>query len=87
MLNLIPTDIGRPIGDMKTTLHLDDLDQIVGEVIEKLETRELYVQDRSGRKQFLRIRPYKTTDNKIDGAVLVLIDVDEMQRMQARGTA
>ncbi|HJT18274.1 MAG TPA: CheR family methyltransferase [Thermoanaerobaculia bacterium] len=87
MLNLIPSDIGRPIADMKTSLQLDNLDSIVSEVIEKLETRELYVEDRSGRRQFLRIRPYKTTDNKIDGAVLVLIDVDELQRMQPRGTA
>jgi two-component system, chemotaxis family, CheB/CheR fusion protein len=43
--------------------------------------RETTVQDRGGRWYSLRIRPYKTMDNKIDGAVLVLIDVDQLRRM------
>ena len=80
LLNLIPSDIGRPIADMKTTLRLDNLDGIIGEVVDSLETRELEVQDRSGRRHSLRIRPYKTTDNKIDGAVLVLIDLEEFSK-------
>lgn len=36
--------------------------------------REQEVQDRGGRRYSMRIRPYKTTDNKIEGAVVVLID-------------
>jgi two-component system CheB/CheR fusion protein len=76
-LNLINSDIGRPIADLKTTLRLDNLEELVSEVIEKLEVRELAVQDRNGRNYSLRIRPYKTTDNKIDGAVVVLVDLEE----------
>ncbi|PYJ45709.1 MAG: hypothetical protein DME85_12890, partial [Verrucomicrobia bacterium] len=34
------------------------------------------VTDKGGRKYSLRIRPYRTTDNKIDGAVLTLVDID-----------
>jgi two-component system CheB/CheR fusion protein len=79
-LNLIASDIGRPINDLKTTLVLDDLDGIIRTVTETLETREQEVQDRRGHWYSLRIRPYKTTDNKIDGAVLVLVDVDQLKR-------
>ena len=86
LLNLIPSDIGRPIADMKTTLRLDNLDGIIGEVVDSLETRELEVQDRSGRRHSLRIRPYKTTDNKIDGAVITLFDIDEKKSTGARKT-
>jgi len=45
-------------------------------VIETLSTRERKVRDREGREYLLRVRPYRTTDNKIDGAVLTLIDMD-----------
>jgi two-component system CheB/CheR fusion protein len=75
--NLILTDVGRSINEIKTNLRLDNLDEVVKQVIDNLEVRELEVHDRAGRAHSLRIRPYKTTDNKIDGAVLVLIDLEE----------
>ena len=65
---------------------IDNLGEIVADVIDKLEVRELPVEDRSGRKHSLRIRPYKTTDNKIEGAVLVLLDLEEFAKVaQAAG--
>ena len=53
---------------------------MVREVIDSLEVREVEVKDRNGRTHSLRIRPYRTTDNKIDGAVLVLIDLEEFAK-------
>lgn len=82
-LNLIPSDTGRSIGDLKTTLVLDDLEKIIARVIETLEMKEMEVRDRSGRSHLLRIRPYRTTDNRIDGAVLVLIDVEMLSASRA----
>ena len=81
LFGLLPTDVGRSINDMKTTLVMDHLDQVIASVMDNLEVRETTVQDRGGRWYSLRIRPYKTMDNKIDGAVLVLIDVDQLRRM------
>ncbi|HYU26080.1 MAG TPA: PAS domain-containing protein, partial [Thermoanaerobaculia bacterium] len=81
LLNLLPTDVGRSIDDMKTTLVMDHLDKIIASVIDTLEVRETTVQDRGGRWYSLRIRPYKTMYNKIDGAVMILIDVDQLRRM------
>jgi len=78
---LVPTDVGRSINDMKTTLKLDGLETMIASVVDNLEVRETTVQDRNGRWYSLRIRPYKTMDNKIDGAVLLLIDVDQLRRM------
>jgi two-component system CheB/CheR fusion protein len=80
LLSLLPADVGRSISDMKTTLVVDQLDQMIASVIDNLEVREATVQDRGGRWYSLRIRPYKTLDNKIDGAVLVIIDVDQLRR-------
>ena len=80
LLGLLPTDVGRPVTDMKTTLMIEQLEQMIASVIDNLEVRETTVQDRGGRWYSLRIRPYKTLDNKIDGAVLVIIDVDQLRR-------
>ncbi len=82
-LNLIPSDAGRSIRDLKLTLDLNDLDKMIAGVIDTLEVRELQVRDHNGRNYLLRIRPYKTSDNKIDGAVLVLIDIDQLTKKVA----
>jgi two-component system CheB/CheR fusion protein len=79
-LNLIPGDVGRPIQDLKMTLQIDDLETLITDVIQSLEVHEVEAQDRSARWQSLRIRPYRTIDNKIDGAVLALVSLDEFRR-------
>ena len=79
-LNLIPSDAGRSINDLKLTFDLKDLDQLILEVVENLETREIEVSDRNGRWYTLRVRPYKTAEKKIDGAVLVLIDITHLRK-------
>lgn len=75
-LNLIPTDVGRPISDLKPNVNVPDLEQKIQEVISSFATVEEVVRDRDGRWHSMRIRPYKTTDNRIEGAVISLIDVD-----------
>jgi two-component system CheB/CheR fusion protein len=79
VFNIIASDIGRSIHDLKLTLKIDNLDGVVGEVIEDLKVREMEVQDRDGRWYSLRVRPYRTTENKIEGAVMVLIDLPKKQ--------
>jgi two-component system, chemotaxis family, CheB/CheR fusion protein len=76
LMNLIPTDIGRPITDIKTNLRVTDLRQTVAKVMESLETQENEVEDSNGRLYSMRIRPYRTVDNRIDGVVIVLLDLD-----------
>lgn len=80
VMNLIPGDAGRSINDLKLTFEVKDLDQLVRDVVENLETREIEVQDRAGRWYALRVRPYKTAEKKIDGAVLVLIDITHLKK-------
>ncbi|MBW4643164.1 MAG: PAS domain-containing protein [Goleter apudmare HA4340-LM2] len=80
MFNLIPSDIGRPISDIKHNLNISDLEQQILEVIGTLNFKAQEVQDQQGRWYDLRIRPYRTIDNKIDGAVVVLVDIDALKR-------
>jgi two-component system CheB/CheR fusion protein len=80
IFNLIPADVGRRLSDLSRALLVPDLDTSVQEVIEHLLPIEREAQDRHGHWYLLRIRPYRTRENKIDGAVILLIDIDEMRR-------
>lgn len=79
-LNIIPTDIGRPITDIKLKVNIPDLEKLVVEVIDTISVKSLEVQDTDGRWYGLRILPYKTQEKKIEGAVLALIDIDELKK-------
>ncbi|OUL20911.1 hypothetical protein BV372_32330 [Nostoc sp. T09] len=79
IFNLIPTDVGRPLGDINHKLNIPNLEQEILEVISTLNLKSQEVQDQDGHWYDLRIRPYKTSDNKIDGAVVVLVDIDTIK--------
>ncbi len=76
----IPEDIGRPIGDLKLRVKVDDLPERVRAVIADPGPREWEVEGPAGRWLRLQIRPYRTTDNRLDGAVLTFVDVDTLRR-------
>ena len=94
---LLATDVGRPISHIRhrlveptgsargrgegTELPLD-LEGLAAEVIASLREHEREVRDRAGRWHSLRARPYLTLDNKVDGAVLVLVDIDALKHSE-----
>jgi len=80
IFNLIPTDVGRPFGDIGTNLETPDWNELISRVTDQLETVERDVSDRDGHWYSLRMRPYKTGENKIDGALIALLDVDRLKR-------
>jgi len=92
ILNVVHADLGRPLDDIKVNVDVPDLDRQVADVIDSMAMTESEVQDRDGRWYRMQIRPYKTTDNKIDGAILSLVDIDALKHLvtesqQARGEA
>lgn len=80
IFNLIPSDVGRPLSDIKHKLNIPDLEAQISEVISTLNLKAQEVQDQYDHWYDLRIRPYRTLDNKIDGAVVVLVDIDNIKR-------
>ena len=80
VLNLIATDVGRPISDLQPRINVPNLEEILRNVIETLSPHEQEVQDQEGRWYSLRVRPYRTVDNRIEGAVLQLVDVTDRKR-------
>lgn len=82
LMNIRASDIGRPINEIRLNLSIENLEPVLLDVLESLGTRELEVQDRDGHWLLMRVRPYRTADNKIEGVVLVLVDIDELRRSQ-----
>jgi two-component system CheB/CheR fusion protein len=84
VLNLIPSDVGRPISDIRPKISVTDWEGWITEVIDSLKVMEREVQDREEKWHLLCIRPYRTAENKIDGVVLALIDIDALKRSEQR---
>ena len=79
VLSLTATDVGRPISDIKLKLNFPNLEESIAEVISTLTVKERDVQDMQGRWYSMRIRPYITLGNTIDGAVILLVDIDDLK--------
>ena len=75
VLNLIPTDIGRPISQIKPNIECPGLEKMIARVIDTVTLQDVNVRDGEGNWYSLRIRPYKNVENRIDGAVLALFDI------------
>ncbi|HXY41405.1 MAG TPA: CheR family methyltransferase, partial [Vicinamibacteria bacterium] len=89
LFNLIPADVGRPITQVRPNIDCPTLGELITEVIDTVAPLEREVRDHEGRWYSLRIRPYKGTDNRIEGAVMAVVDIDaakqhEMQLARAR---
>src|SRR5262249_27163514 len=80
VFNIAPTDIGRPITDLSPKLDLPNLPEVLTDAIGNLRSHEQEVQDRKGHWYSLRVRPYVTHGNKIDGAVIAMVDIDELKQ-------
>jgi len=84
LINLIRSDIGRPLGHIVNNLQgYDRLVLDVQDVLDTLTPKEVEVQTHAGAWHLLRIRPYRTLENVIEGAVITFMEVTEQKRAQA----
>jgi two-component system CheB/CheR fusion protein len=83
VVNLIPTDVGRPLGHLVSKLvAYDRLTEEVQAVLDTLVPREVEVQTKAGEWFLMRIRPYRTLENVIEGAVITFFDITERKAAQ-----
>lgn len=88
LFDLTGRDIGRPIGHVRHRLDLaHGFEEFIAGVIADVREREREVRDQQGRWHSLRVHPYFTADNKVDGAVLVLVDIDSLKHTEQAVTA
>jgi len=81
LLNLLPGDIGRRLNEIRPNLDLQDMGTLARETIDTMVAHELEVRESgNGKWHLMRVRPYKTWDNKIEGAVVSFQDIDVLKR-------
>lgn len=83
IINLIPSDVGRPLSDIVSRLKYDNLVKDGKEVLKTLAFKEIEVETREKIWYQMRILPYRTADNVIDGLVITLVDITKMKKTEA----
>ncbi|GAA5182164.1 chemotaxis protein CheB [Niveibacterium umoris] len=83
LFKLIPSDIGRPLTHVVTDLDYPELKEDAEEVLRTLVFQERQAGARDGRWYRIRIMPYRTQDNIIDGVVITFIDISEIRKLEA----
>ena len=84
VINLIQTDIGRPIGDIASKIEDITISEMAEAVLKDLVYRERHVRTRDGSHFNMRIAPYRTTENVIDGVVITFMDVTKEKELEER---
>ncbi len=83
IINLIKTDVGRPVNHIVSNLNkYDSLSVDVQEVLDTLVPKEIDVQTTEDKWYTMRILPYRTLENTIEGAVITFVNVTEMKEAQ-----
>ena len=83
IFNIEPGDEGRSITDFTHGLDYDGLAQDARKVIRDLVTSDREVRSRNGRWYLIRLRPYRTVEDRIDGVVITFVDIGERRRAEA----
>ena len=84
IIKLIPADVGRPITDLVSELHYPKLADDVREVLRTLASAEKPIAARDGRWFTVRIMPYRTLDDRIDGVVITFADITAAKTLEAK---
>jgi two-component system CheB/CheR fusion protein len=82
VLNVVPTDVGRSILDIRWKIELKDVDQVLLGVMRTRTPWECDVQDHDGHWYSIRVLPYRSIDDRIDGAVMAFIDIDARRQLE-----
>jgi two-component system, chemotaxis family, CheB/CheR fusion protein len=80
VFNLLPADVGRPIQNLRPNLDLADLRPVISRTLDTLTNQEREVRDLEGRYYEMTVRPYRTSNNEIDGVLIALVDTDAIKR-------
>jgi len=87
IFNLIGGDLGRPLGDLVSNLKYDSLMADAEAVLQTLVFKDAEVQTLSGDWYLLRILPYRTAENMIDGLVMTFVDINRLKKAEQTAKA
>ncbi|MDI6876031.1 MAG: CheR family methyltransferase [Methanomicrobiales archaeon] len=83
IINLQPSDIGRPVTDLKVNIRNERFQADVREVLDTLQMRAKQVQTGDGRWYTMRILPYRTGENRIEGVIVAFSDITPLKELES----
>jgi two-component system CheB/CheR fusion protein len=83
IINLIDSDIGRPVSDIASKLEGVNLREIAAAVLKDLVFREKEIRSTDGSWYAMRVAPYRTMENVIDGVVISFVNITRIRNAQA----
>ncbi len=83
IFRLIPSDVGRPLSDLTNQLEYPSLLDDCKAVLQSLRPQAAEVRTRDGHSFLMRIMPYRTADNAVDGVVATFVDIQPVKSTQA----
>jgi two-component system CheB/CheR fusion protein len=82
IFNLLKSDIGRPISDLSPKIAYEDIHKDAEEVLKALKQKEVQIQTRADEWFSMRLLPYRTTENVIDGVVITFVDINKLKKAE-----
>lgn len=83
LFNLLPADFGRPLSDITTKLEYDQLIADVEAVMQRLRPVEREIVTKDQRVFLMRVLPYRTAEDKINGVVITFINISNIKKAEA----
>jgi len=84
IIKLIPADVGRPITDLASDLRYPELAEDARGVLQKLVAVEKPITARDGRWFTVRVMPYRTLDDRIDGVVITFANITAAKTLEEK---
>jgi two-component system CheB/CheR fusion protein len=84
VIRLIESDVGRPLSDLTSSLDYVGLVEDCRTVLANLIPREKEVYDTDGKWHQVRLMPYRTSENVIDGVVITIVDIDRTKKAELK---
>ena len=84
LIKLIESDIGRPLADFNLNINYPDIVDDINKVVEKLNPIEKEVTTTQGEWYNVRITPYKTSKNIINGATITFTNINNLKKTQEK---
>ncbi|MGR3319373.1 MAG: CheR family methyltransferase [Candidatus Anammoxibacter sp.] len=82
IFNLIQVDIGRPISDINAKIIYQELNKDAEDVLRTLKQKEIEIQSKDNKWYSMRIMPYRTVENMIDGVVITFVDITKLKQVE-----
>ena len=84
IISLRDSDVGRPLSDLTSQLEYPDMEEDVREMLRTMVVSERQIHSREGQWYAVRVMPYRTLDNVIQGAVITFVDITAAKELESR---